>query len=235
MTETVNADPAELAKFSDLAHRWWDPDSEFRPLHQINPLRLDWIDRLTCRWPASACSTSAAAAASSPRPWPRGVPTCWHRPVRQGAGGGAAACAGERARERGLPRDSAEALAAEQPGTSTSSPAWKCSSTCPIRRPSSAPAPALVKPGGSGVLLHHQPQSEGVPLRHGRRRIRAEPAAARHARVPEVHRPSELAGCCRGAGLDLRDTRGMKYNPLTRRYWLSADTSVNYLLASRKA
>src|SRR6185369_11046084 len=44
MTEApVNADPAELAKFSELAHRWWDPESEFRPLHQINPLRLDWI------------------------------------------------------------------------------------------------------------------------------------------------------------------------------------------------
>ena len=42
----VNADPAELAKFSDLAHRWWDPESEFRPLHQINPLRLDWINAL---------------------------------------------------------------------------------------------------------------------------------------------------------------------------------------------
>ena len=43
---TPNADPAELAKFSALAHRWWDPDSEFRPLHQINPLRLDWIDHI---------------------------------------------------------------------------------------------------------------------------------------------------------------------------------------------
>ena len=42
----MNADPAELQKFSDLAHRWWDPDGEFRPLHQINPLRLAWIDRL---------------------------------------------------------------------------------------------------------------------------------------------------------------------------------------------
>jgi len=46
MTTKLNADPAELAKFSDLAHRWWDPDSEFRPLHQINPLRLKWIDTL---------------------------------------------------------------------------------------------------------------------------------------------------------------------------------------------
>ena len=47
MTQHINADPAELAKFSDLAHRWWDPESEFRPLHQINPLRLEWIDGLT--------------------------------------------------------------------------------------------------------------------------------------------------------------------------------------------
>jgi 2-polyprenyl-6-hydroxyphenyl methylase/3-demethylubiquinone-9 3-methyltransferase len=44
MTDTLNADPAELAKFSEQAHRWWDPDSEFGPLHQINPLRLQWID-----------------------------------------------------------------------------------------------------------------------------------------------------------------------------------------------
>ena len=46
MIESINADPAELAKFSDLAHRWWDPESEFRPLHQINPLRLEWINTL---------------------------------------------------------------------------------------------------------------------------------------------------------------------------------------------
>ena len=46
MTEALNADPAELAKFSDLAHHWWDPESEFKPLHQINPLRLDWIHAL---------------------------------------------------------------------------------------------------------------------------------------------------------------------------------------------
>ncbi len=49
MTSTLNVDPQELAKFSELAHRWWDPESEFRPLHQINPLRLDWIDRSCAR------------------------------------------------------------------------------------------------------------------------------------------------------------------------------------------
>jgi 2-polyprenyl-6-hydroxyphenyl methylase/3-demethylubiquinone-9 3-methyltransferase len=46
---TMNADPAELQKFSDLAHRWWDPESDFKPLHQINPLRLDWIDKQPAR------------------------------------------------------------------------------------------------------------------------------------------------------------------------------------------
>ena len=63
----MNADPAELEKFSQLASRWWDPHGEFRPLHEINPLRLDWID-------SRACSTSAAAAAFSPRRWPGAAP-----------------------------------------------------------------------------------------------------------------------------------------------------------------
>jgi len=77
-TTTGNFDPAELEKFSELAHRWWDPQGEFRPLHELNPLRLGWIDGLapqpTSRTdlPASGArpsSMSAAAAASSPRQW----------------------------------------------------------------------------------------------------------------------------------------------------------------------
>jgi 2-polyprenyl-6-hydroxyphenyl methylase/3-demethylubiquinone-9 3-methyltransferase len=63
-----NVDAQELAKFSELAHRWWDPDSEFRPLHEINPLRLDWIDELA-GLRGKRCWTSAAAAASWPSRW----------------------------------------------------------------------------------------------------------------------------------------------------------------------
>ena len=67
MSEPLNVDPQELEKFSQLAHRWWDPDSEFKPLHEINPLRLEWIDQHCAAWRASACWTWAAAAASCPR------------------------------------------------------------------------------------------------------------------------------------------------------------------------
>jgi 2-polyprenyl-3-methyl-5-hydroxy-6-metoxy-1,4-benzoquinol methylase len=72
MNTHVNADPAELAKFSDLAHRWWDPESEFRPLHQINPLRLNWIDGLV-NLNGKQCWMWVAAAASCPTPWPARV------------------------------------------------------------------------------------------------------------------------------------------------------------------
>ena len=106
---TVNADPAELAKFSELAHRWWDPESEFRPLHEINPLRLDWIDV------AGGAARQARAGRRLRRRHPgramarRGAQVTRHRSRRQAAEGGAAACAGGRdaatsSTARSLPR-----------------------------------------------------------------------------------------------------------------------------------
>ena len=107
----------ELAKFSELAHRWWDPESEFRPLHQINPLRLDWIDDLATAL-ASACSTWAAAVASWPKPMARrGATRVGHRSGRQAAGRGATARHGSGVTESVDYREiAAEALAAEVPG-----------------------------------------------------------------------------------------------------------------------
>ncbi len=67
-TTHTNADPAELAKFSELAHRWWDPESEFRPLHQINPLRLEWIHQRAPLTDKRVLDV-AAAVASCPTPW----------------------------------------------------------------------------------------------------------------------------------------------------------------------
>ena len=68
-----NVDHAEIAKFEALAHRWWDRESEFKPLHDINPLRVNWIDeRVT--WPPRKSSTSVAAAVSSAKPWPSAAP-----------------------------------------------------------------------------------------------------------------------------------------------------------------
>ena len=186
---------------------------------------------------ASACWTSAAAAASWPMPWRARAPRCWAStwPTK------ALEVAQLHALEAGTPNVdyrevSAEALAAEQPGTSTSSPAWRCSSTCPTRPRWCAPAPRW----SSRAAGCSSPRSTAIPSRSCFAIVGAEyvlqPAAARHARIPasssgRANWPAHAAP----PGWSWCSTRGMEYNPLTRRYWLSGDTSVNYLFATRKA
>ena len=229
-----NVDPAELAKFSDLAHRWWDPDSEFRPLHQINPLRLEWINAL--------------------------APLSGQRVLDVGCGGGILADAMARKGASVLGIDlapkslkvaqlhaleaqttgvdyrevSAEDLAAEQPGSFDVV-------TC-MEMLEHVPAPAsivqacarLVKPGGWVFFstLNRNPKAFLFAIVGAEYVLNLLPRGTHE--YARMVRPSELAGYCRAAGLDLQATRGMQYNPLTRRYWLNADTSVNYLFATRK-
>lgn len=235
MSETVNADPAELAKFSDLAHRWWDPDSEFRPLHQINPLRLDWINSH--------------------------VPLDGRRVLDVGCGGGilsdsmarkgaevlgidlsakALKVAQLHALEAGTTNVayrevSAEALAAEQPGSFDVVTCMEMLEHVPDPASIVRSCAALAKPGGWVFFstINRNPKAFLFAIVGAEYVLNLLPRGT-HEYLKFV-RPSELAGYCRGAGLDLVHTRGMEYNPLTRRYWLSGDTSVNYLLATRKA
>ena len=148
MRPWCNADPAELEKFSQLAHRWWDPQGEFRPLHEINPLRLDWIDghaplagkrgarrRLRRRHPRRG--DGAPRRARSP------ASTCPRRRSRSPS------CTCTRAGcevdyEASAPKHSPSAT----PARSTSSPAWSCSSTCRSRPSMVAACARLVRPGG---------------------------------------------------------------------------------------
>ncbi len=235
MTETVNADPAELAKFSDLAHRWWDPDSEFRPLHQINPLRLDWIHSH--------------------------VPLDGKRVLDVGCGGGILSDSMARKGAEVLGIDlsakalkvaqlhaleagttdvsyrevSAEALAAEEPGSFDVVTCMEMLEHVPDPASIVRSCAALAKPGGWVFFstINRNPKSFLFAIVGAEYVLNLLPRGT-HEYLKFV-RPSELAGYCRGAGLDLVHTRGMEYNPLTRRYWLSADTSVNYLLATRKS
>jgi 2-polyprenyl-6-hydroxyphenyl methylase/3-demethylubiquinone-9 3-methyltransferase len=235
MTETVNADPAELAKFSDLAHRWWDPDSEFRPLHQINPLRLDWINSH--------------------------VPLDGKRVLDVGCGGGILSDSMARKGAEVLGIDlsvkalkvaqlhaveagttnvayrevSAEALAAEQPGSFDVVTCMEMLEHVPDPASVVRSCAALAKPGGWVFFstINRNPKAFLFAIVGAEYVLNLLPRGT-HEYLKFV-RPSELAGYCRGAGLDLVHTRGMEYNPLTRRYWLSGDTSVNYLLATRKA
>jgi 2-polyprenyl-6-hydroxyphenyl methylase/3-demethylubiquinone-9 3-methyltransferase len=235
MTTMTNADPKELAKFSELAHKWWDPDSEFRPLHQINPLRLGWIEQLA-------------------------GPLDGRRIVDIGCGGGILSEAMARkggevlgvdlaerslkvaqlhALEAGIGNVryrevSAEGLAEEYPGQFDIVTCMEMVEHVPDPAAIVAACAKLVKPGGWVFLstLNRNPKSFLFAIVGAEYLLRMLPAGTHE--YAKFIRPSELATWSRSAGLDLLHTRGMEYNPLTKRYWLSGDTSVNYLLACRK-
>ena len=234
MNATVNADPAELAKFSDLAHRWWDKDGEFRPLHDINPARLAWINGLS--------------------------PLAGMRVLDVGCGGGILADAMARggavvtgidlagkalrvaqlhaleAQTAGLQyrEISAEALAAEQSGNFDVVTCMEMLEHVPDPASVVRACATLVKPGGWVYFstLNRSPKSFLLAIVGAEYILNLLPRGTHE--YAKLIRPSELAGFCRAADLELRHTRGMAYNPLTRRTRLNDDTSVNYLFATQK-
>lgn len=230
----LNADPAELAKFSELAHRWWDLDSEFRPLHEINPLRLDWIETL--------------------------APVSGLRVLDVGCGGGILADALARRGAQVLGIDlagkalkvaqlhaleagtqgvkyrevSAEALAAEMPGQFDVVSCMEMLEHVPDPASVVQACATLVKPGGWVFLstIHRNAKAFALAI-VGAEYVMGMLPRGTHE-YAKLIRPSELAAYCRAAGLELQQMRGMQHNPVTRRYWLSDDTSVNYMIATRR-
>jgi 2-polyprenyl-6-hydroxyphenyl methylase/3-demethylubiquinone-9 3-methyltransferase len=234
MNAQVNADPAELAKFSDLAHRWWDKDGEFRPLHDINPARLDWINGLS--------------------------PLAGARVLDVGCGGGILADAMARAGavvtgidlaakalrvaqlhalEAQTPslqyrEVSAEALAAEAPASFDVVTCMEMLEHVPDPGSVVRACATLVKPGGWVYFstLNRNLKSFLLAIVGAEYVLNLLPRGTHE--YARLIRPSELASHCRTAELDVRHTRGMAYNPLTRRTRLHDDTSVNYLFATQK-
>lgn len=234
MTSTLNADPAELAKFSDLAHRWWDKDSEFRPLHQINPLRLDWLSKL--------------------------APLQGKQTLDVGCGGGILADAMARQGAQVLGIDlstkalmvaqlhaleaqtenvsyreiSAEVLAVEQPASFDVVTCMEMLEHVPDPASIVRACTALVKPGGWVFFstLNRNAKSFLFAILGAEYVLGLLPRGT-HS-YAKLIRPSELASYCRASGLELQQAKGLQYNPLTQRYWLDADTSVNYLFATRR-
>lgn len=232
---SINADPAELAKFSDLAHRWWDMDSEFKPLHQINPLRLQWIQSM--------------------------APLQGQRVLDIGCGGGILSDAMARAGAEVLGIDlatkalkvaqlhaleaqtpnvgyreiSAEALAAESPGSFDVVTCMEMLEHVPDPASVVKACATLVKPGGWVFFstINRNPKSFLFAIVGAEYVLNLLPRGTHE--YQKFIRPSELAGHLRAAELTLQATRGLQYNPLSQRYWLDADTSVNYMFATRKA
>lgn len=235
MTETLNADPAELAKFSELAHRWWDPDSEFRPLHQINPLRLQWIDGLAGLKGKKVVDIGCGGGILADSMARKGAEV-----LGVDLSTKALRVAQLHALEAGTANVSyreisAEALAAEQAGSYDVVTCMEMLEHVP--RPASVveACARLVKPGGWVFFstLNRNPKSFLFAIVGAEYVLNMLPRGT-HEYLKFI-RPSELATWSRAAGLELDQTRGMQYNPLTRRYWLSGDTSVNYLAAARRA
>jgi 2-polyprenyl-6-hydroxyphenyl methylase/3-demethylubiquinone-9 3-methyltransferase len=234
MSETLNADPQELAKFSELAHRWWDPHSEFKPLHQINPLRLDWIDGLARLSGKRVLDVGCGGGILSESMARRGAQVLGidlaTKPLR---------VAQLHAMEAGVQQlgyreVAVEALAAEAPGSFDVVTCMEMLEHVPQPASVVRACMQLVKPGGWVFFstINRNPKSFLFAIVGAEHVLKLLPKGTHE--YARFIRPSELAHWCRDAGLVLQHTRGMEYNPLTERYWLSADTSVNYLVACRK-
>jgi 2-polyprenyl-6-hydroxyphenyl methylase / 3-demethylubiquinone-9 3-methyltransferase len=235
MTETVNADPAELAKFSDLAHRWWDPDSEFRPLHQINPLRLDWIQSHQPLGGQRVLDVGCGGGILSDAMARKGAQVLGIDLATK-----ALKVAQLHALEANTPNIeyrevSVEALAIEEPAAFDVVTCMEMLEHVPDPASVVRACAKLVKPGGWVFFstINRNPKSFLLAIVGAEYVLNLLPRGT-HEYLKFI-RPSELAGHCRAVDLELVQTRGMGYNPLTRRYWLSSDTDVNYLFATRRS
>ena len=229
-----NVDPAELAKFSELAHRWWDTESEFKPLHQINPLRLAWIQTL--------------------------APLAGKKVVDIGCGGGILSDAMARQGAEVLGADlavkslkvaqlhaleagtegvqyreiSAEDLAQEQAGQYDVVTCMEMLEHVPDPSSVVKACSDLVKPGGWVFFstLNRNPKSFLFAVVGAEYILNLLPKGTHE--YARMIKPSELADWVRANGLNVMHMKGMTYNPFTRHYALGTDTDVNYLMATQK-
>jgi len=233
-TSLSNADPAELEKFSALASRWWDPQSEFKPLHAINPLRLGWVQMLAgglagkkvldvgCGGGIFSESMAVAGAEVT------GIDLS-ERALR---------VARLHSLESGVAVDyqlvSAESLAAAYPGAFDVVTCMEMLEHVPDPAAIVRACAQLLKPGGWLFLstLNRNLKSFLHAIVGAEYLLRLLPRGT-HS-YEHFIRPSELAGHARAAGLLPERITGLTYNPLTRGYALSTDASVNYLMAASK-
>lgn len=230
----TNADPQELAKFGELAHRWWDPESEFKPLHQINPLRLAWIDSLCPLAGRSVVDVGCGGGILSDSMARRGAQVLGIDLASR-----ALKVAKLHAMEAGTEsveyREVAvEALAEEMPAAFDAVTCMEMLEHVPDPASVVRACAALVKPGGHVFLstLNRKFKSFLLAIVGAEYVLKMLPTGTHeYARFIQ---PAELAQACRDAGLELCASRGLSFNPLTQRYTLGSDTDVNYLFACRK-
>ena len=231
---SINVDPQEVAKFSDLAHRWWDPSSEFKPLHEINPLRLGWIDHLA---PISArkvldvgCGGGILAEAMAQRGGKvKGIDLS-ERALKV-----AALHQLESKVAVDYEKIPAEELAAREPGQYDIVTCMELLEHVPDPASTVAACAALAAPGGHLFFstINRNPKSYLFAIIGAEYILRMLPRGTHD--YARFIKPSELAQFCRAAGLEIRDITGMTYNPITKVYALGPDSDVNYIVHAVKA
>lgn len=233
-TSTVNVDPAEIEKFSALASRWWDPTSEFKPLHEINPLRLGWISDVVgglenkkiidvgCGGGILSESMAAQGAEVT------GIDLA-ERSLK---------IARLHSLETGIKvnyqHSSAEAIAALHPQQFDVVTCMEMLEHVPNPASVIQACADMVKPGGWVFFstLNRNPKSFLFAIVGAEYLLNLVPKGTHHYET--FIKPSELARSARESGLHLHELKGLEYNPFTKHYKLSQDSSVNYLMATRK-
>ncbi len=231
--ESHNVDPAEISKFEELASRWWDPHSEFKPLHEINPLRLGYIDAiaplngkrvLDVGCGGGILSESMAAKGAEVT----GIDMC-EAPLQV-----ARLHLLESGHEVNYERIPAERLAEERPAAFDVVTCMEMLEHVPDPSSTVRACAKLVKPGGHVFFstLNRNPKSFLFAIIGAEYLLRLLPKGTHD--FAKFIRPSELDSWIREAGLTTRDMTGLIYNPLTQIYKLGPDVDVNYMVCTQK-
>ncbi|RMX06578.1 bifunctional 2-polyprenyl-6-hydroxyphenol methylase/3-demethylubiquinol 3-O-methyltransferase UbiG [Corticibacter populi] len=235
MNDKLNADHAELKKFSDLAHKWWDRNSEFRPLHEINPLRLEWVDQHCGLLGKKVVDVGCGGGILADAMARKGTAQVLGIDLAEKSLKVAQLHALEAQTPNiGYRAISVEALASEQPASFDVVTCMEMLEHVPDPASVVQACQRLVRPGGWVFFstINRNPKSWLLAIVGAEYMLRMLPRGTHE--FAKFITPSELAHFIRDAGLELQDSRGLHYNPISRRYWLSANTDVNYMLAARR-
>lgn len=229
----MNADPAELQKFSDLAHRWWDPESEFKPLHQINPLRLDLIDKTVSLSGKKVVDIGCGGGILAESMAGRGAEVTGVDLSEKALGVARLHLyeSGETVNYRHI---SAEDIARESPASFDVVTCMEMLEHVPDPASTIRACATLVKPGGKVFFstLNRNLKAYLLAVVGAEYVLNLLPKGTHE--YAKFIKPSELSRYVREAGLNVEELRGMSYNPLTKIYALGQDTDVNYLMCTSR-